>query len=130
MSGSIQQRIAPVTATASTASESTRKRPWPRSGEEWKALLDEPASVDVLSDRERRAMTIQHVDWPAGAPNLEYMTQREMAAKLGISVVSLRMLLHRAEYKLGLTTFPPRMNKIPAATRRELLAATHRSPAR
>lgn len=69
-------------------------------------------------------MTIQYVDWPEGVSNLEYMTLREMAAAMGISPMRFRQLLQRAEYKLGLISFVPRMNRIKTTTRRELLAAT------
>lgn len=87
-------------------------------------MLDEPHSIFVLKEREREAMIVCHADWPRGATNVDYMTQLEMARKIGVSVVTFRRYLHVATYKLGLTDFAPRMNKIPAATRRKLLADT------
>lgn len=72
-------------------------------------------------------MTICHAEWPDDATNLQYMTQLEMARKMAVSVVTFRRYVHVGTYKLGLTDFTPRMNKIPAATRRELLAATDES---
>ena len=92
----------------------------PRGASAWTELLD---ASPQLSPREREAMTIHYVEWPEGASNLEYMTQRAMAEKLGISLVGFRLLLHRAEYKLGLTVFPPRMRKIPLSARIALIAA-------
>lgn len=94
---------------------------WPRTPADWKRLIEE---APTLTQRERQALTIEHVDWPPGATNLQYLTQREMAAKMNVSVVTFRYYLHRAWYKLGLHAVPPR-GKIPAATRHAVLGAVN-----
>lgn len=93
---------------------------YPTNAEAWKQLLD---ASPQLSARERQAMTIHFVQWPEGATNLSYLTQREMAARIGVSVHTFLTYLRNAEYKLGFRTQPPRTDRIPPAVRRALLEA-------
>lgn len=118
---------APTDPEQTMAATGRGRRPWPTSAEAWRELLDEPHSIFVLTEREREAMIVCHAEWPRGATNLQYMTQLEMARQIGVSVVTFRRYLHVATYKLGLTEFAPRMNKIGATVRRALLAATDES---
>ena len=50
-------------------------------------------------------MIICHAEWPRGTTNLEYLTQPEMARKMGVSVVIIRRYLRMATYKKYLVSF-------------------------
>jgi 5-methylcytosine-specific restriction endonuclease McrA len=91
---------------------------WPSSAAAWRLLIEQCAS---LTDREREAMIIHYADWPEGVSNLRYMTQRQMAAKMGVSKITFLNYLDRGMVKLGLRTARAR-RKIPRTLRRQLLA--------
>jgi hypothetical protein len=90
----------------------------PSNAEAWRRGI---AECDALTDRERAAMTIHYADWPDGVTNLGYMTQRQMAAKMGVSKITFLSYLDRGLVKLGLRTARAR-RKIPLTIRRQLLA--------
>jgi hypothetical protein len=88
----------------------------PSNADAWRRAIAECAT---LTDRERAAMTIHYADWPDGASNLRYMTQRQMALTIGVSKITFLNYLDRGLVKLGLRTArSPR--KIPLM-RRQLL---------
>lgn len=95
------------------------KRTWPKNATQWQARVD--ACLE-LTEREREALKIQFIEWPPGASNLEYLTQRKMAARLGISVVTFNRHVSAGLFKLGLSDVPPR-RKIPTTTQRALYDA-------
>lgn len=106
-----------------TRAKATRPQPdervWPADAAAWRSLVDGCLGLTV---REREAMQVQFVEWPGGASNLEYLTLRKMAARLGISIVTFNRHIHSALFKLSLVSVPPR-TKIPSTVKRALLDA-------